>query len=1013
MTCHGKVKSTSHKRLLSVMLALASVKLAFAAADSDVQLVRNAAGPGPALVVQIGASDGALATQLTSAGPWVVSAVARDEKAADRVREALRSAGVHGQATSMALEQRRLPLADWLADVAVIEDASLVDATEVDRVVRPGGTVLTRANGSLQRRVRARPADIDSWPMYNHDAAGTNASRDRLAGPGRGIRWISGPQHRSDSGTLVADEFALVTTRTKAGRTETASLVMRDAFNGLVLWERKDLWPVGRYAVVLTRERLYLLPDYGDKGAVVEVLDPATGKTLQQFDQGLSLPDAAARKAKVAGMDRQKTERALREMLNQDRNAMLLLDDTGRHLLAVANDQAVMVDAATGKRLWAAAPAAPGSSIVWPVIADGLAILPEGTPTDGLNYTHWPIVTVTRIRAYSLTDGKERWTWSWPEGRATGGLLNAVASSGRLAMNLRSPSERQPGGGLSGPERPQALAILDLASGKEVHWSTRTPFLNVAFGGHSGARIIALGDQLWKTTLGEVVGSVRISDPNTLVVPAYKHGRPVACTSFRATPRWILGNLAGYPVERPAGENPPIEYYGASRNDCDVGSFPANSLLYLTPNHCMCVPYLPGNIAFHSQMPAAPDESGRLLRGSAAPASKPVANGWPMLLRSPDRSNWTDDALPRDLVKLWSVAPADAAPPAQIQSQWDAHFYAQGPVTGVSVVGGVAVSAASHRQAIIACDATTGRELWRVPVDGRVDSQPTIAGGLVLAGTANGYVYALNRDSGALVWRYRVAPRRDRILVNGGVESSWPVHGSVLVRGDQVIAIAGRHSEADGGMWWSVLDLVSGNLRKSGRVGQDAPLVTPNVYTTGWAPRGRHPEAAKLPRPVANNVPVLGGSKIIIPGCVLLSDGDNLTIENPAANRVDAFRQGWDSTHVYPGNLGLLNRYLDAKGAMLMRYGGVSGRLFAVKGPEFVVVGSSITTQKTVAERAAIRLSGIANSARASQSSVAMASSTVRATPRSSGRGHATTRVVSQPCWWPVTRSSWPGATPR
>jgi outer membrane protein assembly factor BamB len=925
-------------RLMPALAAAATL----AAGEADPRPVREAAGERPALVVQIGAVDGSLAIALAKGGPQVVSAVAADEAAADTVRSALLKAGVHGQATTMPMAKGRLPISDWLADVAVVEGAGLVTDAELDRVVRPGGVILTRAGGSLQRRVRARPDTIDDWPMYNHDAAGTNASHDQFVGPTRGLRWLSGPQHGTTNGNLIAGEFILCFADTTVARQRDARLVVRNAFNGLVQWERADIEPAGRYAVVMTRERLYLLPAAkgNEMPAGVVVLDTATGKTVATFDQ---IPDLRSRLATAT--DKRQAANDLRGVVA---DAMLIMDDGGGTLLLTVGGEAVALDARSGKRLWAAPAAADGTRIVWPVIAGGVAVLPEGVPSDVLNYTHWPVVTVRRIRGFGLVDGKERWSYAWPKDRATGGLINAVAAGGRLAFNVRTPSDRQPGGGLSGPVRHQGLLVLDQATGAERYWGTQTPFLDGKFAGHSGSRIIAIGNTLWNTTLGEVIGAATIDKPDTLTAEPFHHGRPVACTAFRASPNWLFGGIAAYPIQRSGGVTAPIAYSGAARNACDVGSFPGNGLTYLTPNHCFCAPYLPGNTAFHSVAPAAVDDGDRLLKGAAGPAPGPAADGWPTMLRDSARTNWTGETLPRTLAQVWAAKPAGETPAPGIQALWNAHFTAHGPVTGVSVAGGVAVVATSFRQAVVGYDPATGRERWRTPVDGRIDSQPTIAGGVVLAGTANGYVYALNRDTGALVWRFRAAPRRERIMVNGGVESPWPVPGTVVVDGDSAIVVAGRHSEADGGLRWFLLDIASGAVRGSGRLGQDEPLITPNMYTEGWAARPRHPEAGTLPPPMGNNTAVFADGQLLLPGVVLKRSGNGFvpgSLPDGGKGPKGRFKQGWLAKGIIPGYQGLTNRFpAGLSGFMLTFYGGVSGRIFAIDGDAFVVVGSSQTT---------------------------------------------------------------------
>jgi hypothetical protein len=470
-----------------------------------------------------------------------------------------------------------------------------------------------------------------------------------------------------------------------------------------------------------------------------------------------------------------------------------------------------------------------------------------------------------------------------------------------------------------------------------------TPLMKGEYGGHSGSRLLAVGDRWWFTTIGQVLGTAPMSDPGTLQFPGYRHSRPVGCTTFRATPNWIFGNLTGYPLD-PSGPNAPIEHSAAARNSCDVGSFPANGLLYLGPNHCFCYPYVPGSTAFDSERFPGAQDADRLVRGSAAPApAKTDSAAWPMQLATPDRRNWTADAIPAVLEPLWTAQPSGTRPAEALDRNWSAHFFAQGPVTGLSIGEGTAVGAISHRQEVVALDPATGGERWRAALDGRIDTQPTIHRGLVLAGTANGYVYALNRDTGSLVWRFRAAPLEQRIVVDGQLESPWPAHGAITVDGDLVYAMAGRHSDADGGLWLWVLDARSGAERSRQRIGQDELHPTVNVYPQ-WNPK----DLPKVAGPVGSNLPVLTPGHLLIPGASFARAGDRLepwTIPQAEPGEWGGWRARFEFGFLTPGNQGLMNRYHNLNGYMLSQYGGTSGRIFAVNGDDFVNLGATITTQ--------------------------------------------------------------------
>ena len=88
-------------------------------------------------------------------------------------------------------------------------------------------------------------------------------------------------------------------------------------------------------------------------------------------------------------------------------------------------------------------------------------------------------------------------------------------------------------------------------------------------------------------------------------------------------------------------------------------------------------------------------------------------------------------------------------------------------------------------------DAETGQRAWTFTAGGRVDSPPTIADGLAVFGSRDGYVYCLEAAKGRLLWRFRAAPVDRRIMVYGALCSTWPVNSGVLVQDGVAYAAAG------------------------------------------------------------------------------------------------------------------------------------------------------------------------------------------------------------------------------
>jgi len=145
---------------------------------------------------------------------------------------------------------------------------------------------------------------------------------------------------------------------------------------------------------------------------------------------------------------------------------------------------------------------------------------------------------------------------------------------------------------------------------------------------------------------------------------------------------------------------------------------------------------------------------------------------------------------------------------AQLKKSWQVRL--GGKLTQPVVANGRAYVAAIERHALVALNASSGQEVWRFTAGGRIDSAPTLYGGVVLFGCADGHVYSLRATDGALVWRYRAAPDDRQMISYQQLESVWPLHGCVLVQNDTVYALAGRNMFFDGGMRLVLLNPLTG-----------------------------------------------------------------------------------------------------------------------------------------------------------------------------------------------------------
>ena len=122
-----------------------------------------------------------------------------------------------------------------------------------------------------------------------------------------------------------------------------------------------------------------------------------------------------------------------------------------------------------------------------------------------------------------------------------------------------------------------------------------------------------------------------------------------------------------------------------------------------------------------------------------------------------------------------------------LKSNWKVNL--KGKLSNLVAADGKLFLASIDEHTVYALEAESGKILWNYTAGGRVDSPPTIYHGCVLFGSSDGWVYCLDVSNGELVWRFRAAPLNQRHVAYGQVESAWPVHGSVLVQDGIVYCI--------------------------------------------------------------------------------------------------------------------------------------------------------------------------------------------------------------------------------
>ncbi|MFQ6131159.1 MAG: PQQ-binding-like beta-propeller repeat protein [Armatimonadota bacterium] len=777
-------------------LAVGSLR---SADDEHVTLAKQileATGVKGGLVVHLGCGDGKLTAALHASESYLVHGLDPDARNVEKAREHVRSLGLYGTVSVDQIRGGRLPYIDNLVNLLVAEDLGEVRMAEVRRVLAPNGVAYTKIGRQWMKNVKPRPTTIDEWTHYLHDASNNAVAHDTVVGPPRQMQWIGGPRYSRHHDHMSAIS-AMVST---GGRLfyifDHASpmaiqlpskwlLVGRDAFSGTILWQRPiDEWYTQMFRLKsgpaqLTRrlvamgERVYVTLGLH---APVSALDAATGRTIRTY------------------RETENTE----EIILSDGVLFLLVNDSPfrqpglpseyRYTFVEGPRRVVAVQAESGKVLWNASQP---------------DVLPLTLTADARRvYFH----DGEKIVCLDRSNGSELWH-SEPQGRReeipTFFAPTLVAYEDVLLFSggSSSPDERNRGGGTN------TMCALSAETGTTL-WTAEHP----PSGYKSPEDILVVQGLVWTpaTTVGSDSGVMIGRDPHTgevkkeFLPDVETHWFHHRCHRAKATDRYILTSRTGIEFVDPQTEHWTCHHW--VRGGCLYGIMPANGMIYNPPHPCAC--YLEAKLyGFNALAPESPErqrllsaagDDDRLERGPAygfetrepAPGERGQAD-WPTYRRDAARSGRTK-----------------APVPADVQRTWEREL--GGRLSSLVVADGKVFVASIDTHSVHALAADSGDRVWSYTVGGRVDSPPTVWEGRVLFGSADGHVYCLRADDGKLIWRFRAAPVDLRMTSFEQLESVWPVHGSVLVRGGVTYCVAGRSMFLDGGLRLLQLDARTG-----------------------------------------------------------------------------------------------------------------------------------------------------------------------------------------------------------
>ena len=788
------------------------------AVRQQAQQILDAAAVKGGLVVHLGCGDGKLAAALRANDRYLVHGLDADAANVQKARDYIRSLGLYGPVSAeRSGTAASLPYADNLVNLIVVTGSGLqVPEGEILRVLVPNGVAVwpsaetgnsEPATRNSQPRIlrKPRPKEIDEWTHFLHDAGNNAVAHDTRVGPPRSLHWLAPPlwlrSHETPSGFeamvcgggrvfYLLDEGLIGITDQRLP--ERWALLCRDAFNGKFLWRRPlgpwgwPQWAVAKFQdkdwttitggrtatpaenqrrLVADGDRLYTTLDYHGPLAI---LDAATGRTLATVADtaparqivgadGVALVYSQAPASDQAG--RKGKAQAPREPRAGERSGAL-----------------TAVQGATGKVLWRkSVPPLRGLSLA---IDQSRVVCQAGNTLDCLD----------------LQTGKPLWQAD-PKEKASKTLVatdGVVLLLGRGTLEAHDGAtgkpmwERKvvPGNSLGGEDLFVINGLIWL--GMTCADENRTP-------SRRGVNALAIGYDL---RTGQERKQVFASG---LISPEHHH----RCYRNKATDRYLISSMEGAEFLDLEGTNSAQNNF--VRGACMLGMMPANGMLYVPSDQCFCQPgaKLLGFAAVAPeeglQVPGSGFREERLEKGPA------YAGGPQPGTRKPEPGDWPTY---RHDAARHGATPAAVAP--VVTDSWRVRL---GPgLTAPVAVGDRVYVASSDTHTLHALELRTGKPAWTFVAGGRIDSPPTVHGGRVLFGSADGWVYCLRADDGALAWRFLAAPSDRRIACFDQIESVWPVHGSVLLRDGVAYVAAGRSTYLDGGIRLCALDPATGKL---------------------------------------------------------------------------------------------------------------------------------------------------------------------------------------------------------
>jgi len=769
------------------------------------------------LIVHLGCGTGELTAALRVNDACVVHGLSREADHVETARRHICSLGLYGPVSVDRLTGDRLPYADNLVNLVVVtSDEWQVASEEISRVLAPGGVALflnRKSQIESRKWIKPWPGEIDDWTHWLHDASGNAVSKDSRVGPPQCVQWIERPlwQRHHD---LMATIPAMVSANgrifyicdeapaTAVGMPDQWNVIARDAFNGTRLWS----YPMGKWGwkywhtsetaggrwglpfhltrrLVACDQRVFVTLDFNGP---LTALDAATGAVIKTYE-GTEFTD---------------------EILQHDGVLLLSVSKTAQAPGRIAENQATTrrreIPQGPAVRKEVVALKADSGEVLWRQgdylgIATREDILERFTNLClAANSEQVFLIEEDAVVSLALKTGREMWRWTRPP-RTTkrgfrpykpGNMCTLVATDD--VVIYAQPEEGYEKKTWNRGTKSRLIGI-SAKTGKTLwshecgYWSTYGPPDIFVIDGLAWSHA-AEGFDLIGVDLAS--GEIKRRFSTQSAFDEVHHHR---CYQNKATERYVLTGRRG--IEFLDLKTEQCQTHHWVRGGCRYGIMPSGGLVYVPPHPCQC--YIAEKLSGFNALATKRESKGqkvgepksetRLVKG---PAYEQIGNWqsqienpgvWPTYRHDNHRSGATKTTGPVALEPRWRT---DVG----------------GRPSACTIAAGKVFFAVVDQHRVCALEADSGRPAWSFTAGGRVDTPPTIHGPVALFGSADGWVYALRVTDGKLVWRFRAAPREQRIMAFGQLESPWPVHGTVLVKDGSACVAAGRSTHLDGGI---------------------------------------------------------------------------------------------------------------------------------------------------------------------------------------------------------------------